>query len=108
MIRLKKKKDQGEGCINSGIYIIYIGSRRAIYNDIAASTSGKNSSSGSSRALGPSALGHGMLPSEEFFALGFGAISLYIALRDPIYTLHIYKYPTYMPCGQGIYYILYI
>ena len=35
------KKARGGGCINSGIYIIYIGSRRAIYNDIAASTSGK-------------------------------------------------------------------
>ena len=65
----------------SGIYIIYIGSRRAIYNDIPASTSGKKLPRAARRALG------------NFFALGFGAISLYIALRDPIYTLHISKGP---------------
>ena len=66
-----------------------MGSRRAIYNDIAASTSvffrpRQKNSLGQGRALG------------NFFAsdeknLGFGAISLYIALRDPIYTLHIYQ-----------------
>ena len=71
-----------------------MGSRRAIYNNIAASTSDffrprQKNSLGQGRALGHGpALGN-------FFAsdkknLGFEAISLYIALRDPIYTLHIY------------------
>ena len=45
------------------------------------------------RALRPSALGHGVPPSGFDIGrknLGLGAILLYIALRDPIYTLHIY------------------
>ena len=65
-----------------------MGSRRAIYNDLATSTSvfcrpRQKNSLGQGRALG------------IFFflgrkkTLGFGAIS-YIALRDPIYTLHRY------------------
>ena len=65
-----------------------MGSCRAIYNDIAASTSvffrpRQKNSLGQGRALG------------NFFAsdeknLGLGAISVSIALRDPIYTLQIY------------------
>ena len=52
------------GIKKSGIYIIYIGSRRAISNDIATSTSvifrpRQKNSLGQGRALGPSALGHG-------------------------------------------------
>ena len=47
----------------SGTFIIYMGSRRAIYNDIAASTSvifrpRQKNSLGQGGALGPSALGH--------------------------------------------------
>ena len=78
-----------------------MGSRRAIYNGIAASTSvifrpRQKNSLGQGGALGPSALGH-RLALGNFLAsdennLGLGAISLYIALRDPIYTVHIYIY----------------
>ena len=77
-------------------YLLYdMGSHRAIYNDIAARTSvffrpWQKNSLGQGRALGP-ALGN-FLASEEK-NLCFGAISLYIALRDPIYTLHIYIIP---------------
>ena len=79
-----------------------MGSCRAINNDIAASTSDffrprQKNSLAHGRALGPSALGHGPDLGNFFLPrtkknLGFGAISLYIALQDPIYTLHI-SYP---------------
>ena len=47
----------------SAAFIIYMGSRRAIYNDIAASTSvifrpRQKKSLGQGGALGPAALGH--------------------------------------------------
>ena len=67
-----------------------MGSRREIYNDIAASTSDffrprQKNSLGQGRARGPD-LGNFFLPRTKKI-LGFGAISLYIALRDPIYKL---------------------
>ena len=76
-------------------------SRRAIYNDIAASTSvifvlGKKITSGRAvpSGLRPSstALLSGIFLPRTKKNLGLGAISLYIALRDPIYTLHISQY----------------
>ena len=96
---------------NDGTFIIYMGSRRAIYNDIAASTSvffrpRQKNSLGQCRALGPIPSGSAVpsaglrpwgtaLPPGIFYPrtkknLGFGAALLCIALRDPIYTLHIY------------------
>ena len=63
-----------------------MGSRRTIYNDIAASTSVFCSRQKKNPRAGPWPW--------EFFGLGrekldFGAILLYISLRVPIYTLHI-------------------
>ena len=85
---------------NDGTFIIYMGSRRAIYNDIAASTSvffrlAKKIPSGSavpSAGLRPwgTALPSGIFYPRTKKNLGFGAALLCIALRDPIYTLHIY------------------
>ena len=76
------------GIKKSGIYIIYIGSRRAISNDIATSTSvifRPRQKIPSGKAV-PSGI---FLPRTKN-NLGFGAISLYIALQDPIYTLYIH------------------
>ena len=75
-----------------------MGSRRGIYNDIAATTSDffhppqKKNSLGQGRALG-NFFSLGLKKKKN---LGFGAISLYIALRDPIYTLHIYHFRGYI------------
>ena len=66
-----------------------MGSRRAIYNDIAPKPRAKNSSEGSMpcpRAEGPRAR---LLPEEEFLPEVEAAISLYIARRDPIYIIYI-------------------
>ena len=85
-----------------------MGCRRAIYNNIASSTSDffrpriKNALV-QGRALGPSALVHGpalghFLTSDEK-NLGLGAILLCIALRHPIFTLQIYHPERlYHPC----------
>ena len=74
-----------------------MGSRRAIYNDIAPKprfffVRGRKKFP----RAGPCPEGPRARPCpREFFCLwttknlGFGAISLYIALRDPIYTSHI-------------------
>ena len=71
----------------SGIYIIYIGSLRAIYNNIAALTKVFSSSVES--------LGRHAVPSgfdlERKKPRPRRAILWDVALQDPIYTLHIYK-----------------
>ena len=76
-----------------------MGSALAIYTNIATSTSVFSSSDkklprAAICALGPSALGHRLLPSAIFYLggknLGLGAILFYIAPADPIYTLHIH------------------
>ena len=71
----------------SGIYIIYMGSCRATSNNIPASTSVFH-------VLGriPRAPRRALGIRHRTKNLGLGAILLYIALGDPIYTLHIYKH----------------
>ena len=75
------------------IFIIYMGSGQAIYNDIATSTSvfflGQKLPRAQIAALG------NFLPRKKSLVLG--AISLYIALPDPIYTLHIYHFSGNIP-----------
>ena len=71
-----------------------MGSRRAIYNDLATSTS---------VFCRPR---QQKFPREFFFPrkaknLGFGAISLYIALRNPIYTLHLLYIYIYIYYVEG-------
>ena len=86
--------------VKGGILIIYMGCRRAIYNDIASSTSDffrpriKNTLV-QGCALKPSGLVHGLLPLGIFLPrtkknLGHGAILSYRSLRHQIYTLLIY------------------
>ena len=85
-----------------GIFIIYMGCRRAIYNNIASSTSDffrpriKNALV-QGRALGSSALVHGPALGLFFTSdeknLGLGAILLYISPPTPhIYITYIYIY----------------
>ena len=87
-------------CISEHIYYIY-GVRSdyiRLYSrlDLGFFFLGQKIASGAICALGPSALGHRQLPSAIFYlekkCLALGAISSYIALLDPIYTLHIYIY----------------
>ena len=64
-----------------------MGSRRAIYHNIAPkprffSSEAKKFPRAAGRVRGPN--------------LGLGAIPLYIALRDPIYTLHMNLHSTLM------------
>ena len=69
--------DFARSCGQKRIYIIYMGSCRAKYSYIAP------------RPRIWFVLG---LRPRTNQILGLGAIQLYIALRDPIYTLHIYTY----------------
>ena len=76
---------------------MHMWSCQAVYNDIAATASDffrpwQKTSRRKGRARGPTTLGLGpalgnFVASDEN-NLGFGAISLYIALQDPIYKLH--------------------
>ena len=70
-----------------GIFIIYMGCRRAIYNNIASSTSDFFRPRIKNALVQGRALEHFLTSDEK--NLGLGAILLYIALRHPIYTLHI-------------------
>ena len=79
-----------------------MGSRRAIYNDLATSTSvfcppRQKNSLGQGRALGPTALGHGPVLG-NFFASDDkkprfrGYIVVYSPPRPHIYITYIYVY----------------
>ena len=88
-----------------GTFIIYMGSRRGIYTDIAASRSNvfrprQQNSLGQGRALGPSALGHGpalgnFVASDEKNSPCRGYIGVYSPPGPHIYITYIkYIYPT--------------